>query len=50
MVIAARFDQAGIFAEGLAPVATGLKWGYLDQNGKFVWEAPGRTDALVGEL
>jgi len=40
VVIAPRFDFAGDFAEGLAPVGVGVypetKWGFIDLKGKFV--------------
>jgi len=36
VVIAPRFDRAGRFAEGLAPVATGSTLGYADAKGELV--------------
>lgn len=32
----ARFDDAGDFAEGLAPVRIGKVWGYVDRSGSMV--------------
>lgn len=31
-----RYDSAGQFSEGLAPVRVGKKWGYIDKTGKMV--------------
>jgi len=31
-----RYDYAGHFAEGLAPVRVGERWGYIDKTGKIV--------------
>ena len=36
VVIERKFDRAGGFSEGLAPVAIGKKWGYIDKRGKKV--------------
>lgn len=38
MAIAARFDTAGPFSEGLAAVSTGGEYGYIDASGRFVIE------------
>lgn len=35
IVIAAQFEEARDFAEGLAAVKTGSLWGYIDQKGKL---------------
>jgi hypothetical protein len=37
-VLAARFDAAQEFAEGLAAVRQGTKWGYIDKSGRLVIE------------
>ncbi|MBV9957027.1 MAG: WG repeat-containing protein [Acidobacteria bacterium] len=37
-VIKAKFDGAGDFAEGLAPVKADSKWGYVDKSGQIVIE------------
>jgi hypothetical protein len=31
-----RYERAGHFSEGLAPVRLGKKWGYIDKNGQMV--------------
>jgi hypothetical protein len=64
VVIKPRFDLAGFFAEGLAPVEIGRpqngmgKWGYIDRKGKVVvkplfdwaWEfSEGRALVAVGD-
>src|SRR5262245_834004 len=36
MAIPARFDEAGQFSEGLAPVRIGGKFGYVDTQGEVV--------------
>lgn len=36
LVIPARFEQAGSFREGLAPVQIGAMWGYIDKSGVIV--------------
>lgn len=35
LAVQPQFDDAGEFAEGLAPVMTGRAWGYIDQTGAF---------------
>ena len=35
-VIPYKYDSAGVFFEGLAPVELNDKWGYIDQNGTEV--------------
>lgn len=35
MVIGKRFDHAGSFSEGLAPVCIGDKWGFIDKTGNY---------------
>jgi len=35
-IIFPSFDNAGDFADGLAPVQIGDKWGYIDHGGKVV--------------
>lgn len=37
-----RFEDAGVFAENLAPVKSGGYWGYIDRQGKLV--IPARFD------
>ena len=44
--IPARFDDADSFAEGLAPVRVGEKWGFVDRFGQFV--IPPRFDFAFG--
>lgn len=36
MIIAARFQDAGDFSEGLAAVKIEGKWGYVDKDGQMV--------------
>lgn len=36
VAVAAQFDEAGDFAEGLAAVKKGALWGYIDPQGKLV--------------
>lgn len=36
MVISARFDFAGTFSEGRAPILDGTKMGYIDRTGAVV--------------
>jgi hypothetical protein len=36
LTIQPRFDQAAGFAEGLAAVKVGDRWGYIDQTGRIV--------------
>ncbi|HEY0426549.1 MAG TPA: WG repeat-containing protein [Pyrinomonadaceae bacterium] len=36
IVIPAKYDTAGSFSNGLAPVQSGDKWGYIDENGNVV--------------
>ena len=38
LVIEPNFDLAGDFSEGLAAVAVGDKWGFIDTTGHYVWE------------
>jgi hypothetical protein len=38
VVIKPRFEQAGDFSEGLAPVKIGEKWGYVNPSGSVVIE------------
>jgi len=40
LVIAAAFDEAGSFAEGLAPVAAGYRRVLIDKTGKVVKQLP----------
>ena len=35
VVIPPQFDRAGLFADGLAAVAVGNRWGFIDQSGKL---------------
>lgn len=35
MVIAQKFDHAGDFSDGLAPVCIKDKWGFIDKQGKY---------------
>lgn len=39
IAIAARFDSAGIFSEGLAGVRVGDKWGFIDASGEMALPA-----------
>src|SRR5436305_14146184 len=36
LAIPAKFDEAGMFSEGLAPVRAGAKFGYSDEKGDTV--------------
>jgi hypothetical protein len=36
VVLEARFEMAKDFAEGLAPVMQGGKWGFIDKSGRFL--------------
>lgn len=36
IAIPLRFDDAGIFSEGLARVKIGIKWGFINPSGKVV--------------
>jgi len=36
-VINPQFDEARAFSLGLAPVAVGEAWGYIDKTGRFIW-------------
>jgi len=38
MSIPAQFDRADPFSGGLARVKIGRKYGYIDRNGKYIWE------------
>ena len=58
-VLAARFDAARVFSEGLAPVSRGGKWGYIDKAGRFAVEprfdeawpfSEGRARVRLGDL
>jgi hypothetical protein len=37
MVITPQFDNARPFSLTLAPVQLGSAWGYVNRDGKFVW-------------
>lgn len=39
IVIPAKFDEVGSFADGLAWVRLGDEHGYIDKAGNFVWKA-----------
>ena len=41
-----RFDDAGSFADGLAPIRVGELWGYVDRGGRMV-VAPSFTAAAA---
>jgi hypothetical protein len=36
IVIKPRFNDAGHFSEGLAPIEINSKWGYINRRGKIV--------------
>jgi hypothetical protein len=36
-VINPQFDEAAPFADGLARVKTGGRYGYINDSGKYVW-------------
>jgi hypothetical protein len=36
-VINPQFDEAGSFNEGLARVKVSRKTGYVDENGRYIW-------------
>lgn len=44
VVIPLKYDRAGSFHEGLAPVCIGDKWGFIDKSGKVV--IPMKYDAV----
>ena len=53
VLIEAKFEDAKAFSEGLLPVMTGKKWGFVDRDGKFAIEpqyenAGSFSDGLAG--
>jgi len=37
IVIPIKYDFAGVFSEGLAPVNLNGKWGFIDKRGKRIF-------------